>query len=97
MSAEEQIYTYRVTHKVRTGGSGCLFVVCFVIGLISLFLFWPLGLLFIAIAFAVNTKTAFVSTCGNCGNQVAHSSILCPTCSADLAPEPLGKRWWRTL
>jgi len=95
--SQETIYTYRITRKVRTGGSGCLSFGCALAGLICLILFWPLGLIFLVLAFIVGTKTAHVSTCGHCGNQVSHSSVLCPTCHADLAPEPFAKRWWRTL
>lgn len=47
-----------------------------------------LGLILIAVGVMVDTKTSLVSSCGHCGNEVAHSSVLCPACRADLAPEP---------
>jgi hypothetical protein len=42
----------------------------------------------------LDAKTRLISSCGHCGNEVAHTSLLCPTCHADLAPEPR-KRWFR--
>ena len=63
-------------------------------GLIFLiFIYWPVGCLLIGLACAVAAKTKYISTCGHCGNQVSHTSLLCPTCRADMAPEP--KPWWR--
>jgi|GEM_PF-3255867 len=47
------------------------------IGVVTLFLFWPLGIVLIIIA-CVNDKT--ICTCGGCGNTVLPTSTLCPTC-----------------
>jgi hypothetical protein len=92
MSTEETIYTYRLTHRVRTGGSGCLACVFFIAGLLCLIPFWPLSLIFLAIGWSIDTKTKRISTCGHCGNEVAPTCLLCPVCHADLAPEP--RRWF---
>ena len=95
----EQIYTYRITRKVRTGGSGCLACVFFLAGLACLISFWPLALIFLAIGWAIDTKTALVSICGHCGNKISHTSCLCPTCHADLAAEPMhwSRKWFYIL
>jgi len=98
MNSNEVIYTYRITRKVRTGGSGCLSLFSFLAGLVFLFfILWPIGVLFLILAFVVSVKTKHVTTCGHCGNEVSHTSVLCPTCHADLAPEPIAKRWWRSF
>lgn len=99
MHTDEQIYTFRVTRKVRTGGSTfvsgffalvailCLLLVPWIIGV-------PAGLILLAIACFTDSKHRLISSCGHCGNEVAHTSRLCPTCHADLAPEPR-KGWFR--
>jgi hypothetical protein len=87
--SQEPIYTYRYTRKVRTGGNSCLSVACWATGILMfLFLFWPLGLLFFVVAYLLSAKSKYVSSCGYCGNEVTHTSVLCPICKADLAPEP---------
>ncbi len=102
MQADEQIYTYRIARKVRTGGSSfasgfftlvgiaCMLLVPWIVGV-------PAGLILLAIAYFTDAKTKCVSTCGHCGNEVAHTSQLGPTCHADLAPEPRSawSRLWR--
>lgn len=98
MNTPEPIYSYRITRKVRIGGSGCLSALCYLVGfvlLLSFSLLSVVGIFFLVIAFAVDTKTTRVSTCGHCGNELSHHSVLCPTCGADLAPEPLLKRLMR--
>lgn len=98
MNSNEVIYTYRITRKIRVSGSTALSLFCFLTGLIFfVFIVWPVGLIFIVLAFITAAKTRYVSTCGHCGNEVSHSSVLCPTCRADLAPEPFAKRWWRNF
>lgn len=94
MSADEQIYSYRITRKVRTGGSRALCILAVLGGIICiLVVFWPLGVLLLIGGVLIDSKTRLVSTCGHCGNEVSHTSRLCPTCHADLAPEPR-KRWF---
>ena len=80
-----------MTRKVRAGGSGCAALGFGILGLVCLLSIaaWPLGLLFFLIGFLVDAKSKHLSICGYCGNEVAHSSVLCPTCRADLAdPTP---------
>ncbi|WP_395739331.1 hypothetical protein [Prosthecobacter sp.] len=101
-ASEDQIYTYRVTRKIQTGGSGCSASFCFLIGVaIMIFVPWiigvPAGLIIILISFAFQPKYALHSSCGHCGNEVAHSSVLCPVCRADMAPEPLTKEPLNTV
>lgn len=103
MDTSQTIYTYRLTRKVRTGGSGCLAALfyiasflCVLIGIVYLVL-WPLALILFAIGWAVDAKTAHVSTCGHCGNDVSNNSCLCPVCHADLAPEPITTHWTSKL
>jgi len=89
MNTEETIYTYRLTHRVRTGGSGFAAIVFMLIGLLCLlFVHWLLGLLGIALAILVDTKHKTITTCGHCGNEVAPTCRICPTCRADLAAHP---------
>jgi len=94
MTNDKPIYTYRITRKVRTGGSGCLACIFLLAGLACLIPFWPLALIFLAIGWAVDTKTKTISTCDHCGNEVANTCRICPVCHADLAPEPR-KRWFQ--
>ena len=95
MNTDEQIYSYLVTRKVRSGGSRILCILGILFGLIILvFIFWPVGIAIMIISALIDAKTRFVSICGHCGNEVAHTSSLCPTCHADLAPEPR-KGWFR--
>ena len=48
MNSHSPIYTYRLTHRVRTGGSGFAAIAFILIGLLCLiFVHWLLGLLFI--------------------------------------------------
>lgn len=94
---QEQIYTYRMSHKVRAGGSGCLAAACLLIGLLLLIPVLPIGLLFIAIGITVDVKTKTITTCGYCGNEVTKTSVLCPTCHADLAAPTAAMRRKDTL
>ncbi len=89
----DPIYTYRITRKVRTGGSTFVSgfftlaaVACF--ALVPMIAGVPAGFLLLAVAYATDTKHARVSLCGQCGNVVVHTCTLCPTCRADLATEP---------
>ncbi len=95
MHSDEQIYTYRVTRKVRTGGSRGGSLVLGIVGIICfLFVNWIIGAVLVVVACLVDAKYGYISSCGHCGNEVAHTSSLCPTCHADLAPEPR-KGWLR--
>lgn len=92
--AGEKIYTYRITQKVRTGGSSFFAVLLFLGGLVCCLtvIGWPLGLILFALAVMIDAKTATVSHCDYCGNQVSNTCVLCPVCRADLAPQPFS---WR--
>ncbi len=100
MNPDEQIYTYRITRQVRAGGStfvsgfftlvavACMIFVPWVVGV-------PAGFILLAIAYFTDAKKKSISICGHCGNEVSQTSVLCPTCNADLAAEPRRKRWFR--
>ena len=89
MNSPSPIYTYRLTHRVRIGGSGFAAIAFILIGLLCLiFVHWLLGLLSVGIALIVDTKHKTICTCGHCGNEVAPTCRLCPTCRADLAAQP---------
>lgn len=95
MNTDEPILSYRVTRKVRIGGSRVLCILGILLGIVFLlFIFWPVGIAIMIISALVDAKTRLISICGHCGNEVAHTSELCPTCHADLAPEPR-KGWFR--
>lgn len=82
----DQIYTYRYTRKVRVGGSTGASILLILLGLFFiLFILWPLGVVLLIVAGFVGAKYKYISTCGYCGNEVSHTSRLCPTCHADLA------------
>lgn len=72
-----------VRKKRRSKGSGCGAVFCFLLGLVMLLLFWPVGLLLIVAALIID-HTSYETTCGRCGNSVAPRSRLCPTCKVPL-------------
>jgi hypothetical protein len=84
MNVEQPAYANRIIRKVRAGGSGVLALVFFLVGVACLLAFWPLGLVLMLSAFLVDAKKKDVCTCGRCGNEVAPSSKLCPTCRAEL-------------
>lgn len=87
--SDEQIQTYRITRKVRIGGSRMLCIFGILLGLVFFFfIFWPVGIALMIGGAIIDAKTRLISTCGHCGNEVAHTSLLCPACQADLAPEP---------
>ena len=92
MDEQEQIYSYRVTRSVRTGGNSIVACILILAGVAAfIFTSWIIGLVLIIIGAACDTKKKRVAHCGNCGNTVALTSILCPTCHADLAPPPPSK------
>ena len=92
--SEEPIYTYRITRRVDTGGSGLAAGCSILFGLVFLLIFPPLGIVLLLAGIFGGATYKLVSTCGHCGNKVAHTRTLCPTCHADLAPEPR-KKWFR--
>lgn len=92
MDTYEQPPAYRLTRKVRTGGNGCTALAVFLLGLVMLFFFWPLGLLLIVIGLLADARYGNKSFCGQCGNEVAPTSNLCPHCSYRLVTPPLSYR-----
>lgn len=85
----------RLTRRVRTS-SLTASLLLLIIGLGLLFFFWPLGVVLILVAL-LSDKAELQTTCGNCGNQVAPTSILCPTCQVQLTAEPIGRQFSRSL
>jgi hypothetical protein len=75
--------TWRTSRKIQTGGNGFVAAIIFVLGLVALLPFWPLGVLLIIIGLLADAKYGRVHFCCYCGNQVAPTSLRCPTCGAD--------------
>lgn len=92
MNAGQPLTAYRVTRKVRAGGSMFLALIFFLAGLFCLVFFWPLGLVLILLAFVVDAKKKDLCTCGNCGNEILPSSRLCPTCRAEIVSPTVGRQ-----
>jgi hypothetical protein len=112
MQTSEPIQAWRMSRKVTSGGSGCLAAICYLIGIggllialpgaailpLSIFGTVPFAVVFLAIGYAVDSKTSHVSYCGQCGNQVAETSTLCPYCHSHLHTPPKRIDWvWVTL
>ena len=91
---EETILAALQYRTEKTGGSGCLSTTLILTGalgtLLAIFSFVPLLLLtlpMVVIGWACDTKTRGIHFCGNCGNEVAQTSKLCPHCRAELVDE----------
>lgn len=89
----ETVYTYRRARKVHVSGSGCVALLFLIAAVVLLIPFWPLSLIFLALTIACDAKMKTVYHCDHCGNEVASTCRLCPTCRADLAPEPRTPLW----
>lgn len=75
-----------LTRKVRKSGSEGLALLLMLSGIfLMLFTWWPIGFLCIIIAFFADARYGPVHYCPACGNDVAPTSRLCPTCSNALA------------
>jgi uncharacterized membrane protein YhaH (DUF805 family) len=92
-STTETIYTYRRARKVHVSGSGFVALLFLIAAVVFLIPFWPLSLIFFALTIACDAKTKTIHHCDHCGNEVASTCRLCPTCRADLAPEPRKPFW----
>ena len=92
MSTDESIAAYRMSRKVRTGGSQAAAIIIGLLGLVLLLLFWPLGLLLMVIAYFADAKYGKAHYCGSCGNDVTVTSRLCPTCHSQLVEPDLSMR-----
>ena len=88
----EPISAYRMSRKVKTGGSQGMSLFLGVLGLLFLVLFWPLGLLLILLAFFADAKYKQAHYCGSCGNDIASTSRLCPICRAELVSPIVGQQ-----
>ena len=81
--------TALIKRRVKNTGTAQILAFCFFFGGIALlFLFWPLGLLAMLLGIVVDTIRTVEHTCGACGNHVALTSTLCPTCHFTLEPPP---------
>jgi hypothetical protein len=92
-STTEPIYTYRRARKVHVSGSGFVALLFLIAAVVFLIPFWPLSLIFLALTIACDAKMKTLYHCDHCGNEVAATCRLCPTCRADLAPEPRKPFW----
>lgn len=90
-------HAYRRTRSTSSGGSGCFCILFFVAGvsvaIMSLasggaILGLMLAALLIVIAILCEPKKHRTTFCGACGNEVAPTSSLCPTCRAQLTAAP---------
>lgn len=61
-----------------------LMAVLIVLGVIGVFVFFPVGVLLLVLGVVVDRK---YYSCGACGNRVERSSMICPTCRAALTSE----------
>jgi len=81
MSAAPEFYTTRFVRKVSTSSTAAGVLV--LIGIFAaLFMHWILGLFLIILGAALSGSSKKISTCGECGNEVANTSRLCPYCHA---------------
>jgi hypothetical protein len=92
-STTETIYTYRRARKVHVSGSGFVALLFLIAAALCFIPFWPLSLIFLALTIACDAKMKTIYHCDHCGNEVASTCRLCPTCRADLAPEPRKPFW----
>lgn len=88
----EPSLAYRQKRRFQSGGNGCAALLVLLIGLGCLLVFWPLGLLLMVLGLAMDTKYAWQSFCGACGNDVSPTSQQCPHCRFTLVPETLSMR-----
>lgn len=75
---------FRCKRRVKTGGDGCVALILFIVAIVVLLFFWPLGLLLMVFAVMSDRRYGWLSFCGACGNTVASTSLQCPTCGARL-------------
>lgn len=76
-------------HRTRSSGSQLTAIILFLVGIGCLLSIWPLGLLIIVIALAMDGRRIKTATCGACGNEVAPTSTLCPVCHIHLTAPSL--------
>ena len=76
-------------HSTRSSGSRVINLFIFLLGIGCLLFIWPLGLLIIIVALILDSRHIKIAACGACGNEVAPTSTLCPTCHIQLTAPPL--------
>jgi len=89
MNTSTERPTALIKRRVKNGTAQTV-AFCFFFGGIYLLLFisWPHGLLAMLLGIVVDTIRTVEHTCGACGNHVASTSTLCPTCHFTLEPPP---------
>ena len=92
-STTPTVYTYRRARKVHVSGSGFVALLFLIAAALCFIPFWPLSLIFLALTIACDAKMKTLYHCDHCGNEVAATCRLCPTCRADLAPAPRTPLW----
>ena len=75
--------TWKAIRKDRTHGSRLGAIIFALVGLCSLVVFWPIGIVLLVLAIAIEPRTKKISICAYCGNDVSPTSALCPVCGAD--------------
>jgi hypothetical protein len=81
MHTDSQLHTTRFVRKVSTSSTAA--GVLIVIGLFAVFfIHWILGLFLMVLGAALSGSSKKISFCGECGNEVANTSRLCPYCHA---------------
>lgn len=89
--------TYAVpirVRRVKLGGSGLTSAFCALVGALSFLIgflfaaiiFWPLAFIAFLGAVLTDSKHGHIHYCGECGNEVAPTSRLCPYCQSRLLP-----------
>jgi predicted nucleic acid-binding Zn ribbon protein len=90
MNKPSQPHAAQIQRRVKHSTAAQIFGAgLFIIGLLFLVTpLWHLGLLCLILAIALNALRTTDHTCGACGNHVAPTSTLCPTCRITLEPPP---------
>lgn len=73
--------TTRWVHKANANGTAATILILLGIA-VFLFIHWILGLILFFIGVVLSFGTRKYSSCGECGNEVANTSRVCPHCSS---------------
>lgn len=71
----------RMVHRIYTGGTLCA-IFCILGITCLLFVHWIIGAALLLIGIGVSNNYREVSTCSECGNEVANTSRRCPHCQS---------------
>lgn len=74
----------RITKTRGSGLAAGIFILAFLCFVGGIFL-WPLWIVSIILILVALTTERTYAICGHCGNEVAPTSALCPTCRSALA------------